>query len=212
MLFLAGGIQGICLDFCDFPLVFALQELGLDPKPVPPRVFVPLLESASIENDGGLQQKWAGLLATAADPRRDDPLSPCFVEILRQISPFEARLLHGIWLRTRKAGDAHWSITWRPVELVLIAVGQNIVPEAVFSAVRNGELHTDELTRRYRQLFFNAHENFIRLGILKESSRAEMVSRGRPQQIKFEYVYTLTSIGKDFLDACEGPQLQENKS
>jgi hypothetical protein len=43
-----------------------LEEAGMSPQAVPPRLFLPILEAASIENDEDLHTRWAALLANAA--------------------------------------------------------------------------------------------------------------------------------------------------
>ena len=43
-----------------------LRESGIPPQAVPPRLFLPILESASIEDDEDLHSRWAALLANAA--------------------------------------------------------------------------------------------------------------------------------------------------
>src|SRR5437868_13790337 len=43
-----------------------LEEAGITPQAVPPRLFLPTLDAASIENDEDLHTRWAALLANAA--------------------------------------------------------------------------------------------------------------------------------------------------
>jgi len=68
-----------------------LEARGIEPRPVPARVLMPLLEKGSLEEDDGLGAKWAALLATAAGT--DGSVPPGFVGILSNLSPTEARLL-----------------------------------------------------------------------------------------------------------------------
>src|SRR5688572_1915560 len=42
------------------------QEAGFIPKAVPPKILFPLLEGASMEEDEGLHNMWAALLANAS--------------------------------------------------------------------------------------------------------------------------------------------------
>jgi hypothetical protein len=69
-----------------------LKEAHLSPDAVPPRLFLPILEAASIENDEALQDLWAGLLASASE--ESDSLSPSFIETLKQLTPAEAKTLN----------------------------------------------------------------------------------------------------------------------
>ncbi len=71
-----------------------VEEAGIDQREVPFKLWFPIFDSASIEEDDSLQQKWAALLANAANPRPHVEVTPAFVELLKQISPLEAKLLH----------------------------------------------------------------------------------------------------------------------
>lgn len=67
------------------------DERGLDPQIVPGRVFFPVLESASMEDEPEMAERWASLLATAAT--EPDLAAPSYPQVLRQLEPVEARLL-----------------------------------------------------------------------------------------------------------------------
>src|ERR1022692_2189899 len=51
-----------------------LSDAKLPPNAVPPRMFLPILEASSLEEDEALQGLWAGLLATAS--QQADSVSP----------------------------------------------------------------------------------------------------------------------------------------
>lgn len=72
-----------------------LKDAGITPKAVPPRLFVPILENASIEDDEELQSDWAALLANAA--ANASSVHPSFIEILRQLTPEDAQLLDKLY-------------------------------------------------------------------------------------------------------------------
>jgi hypothetical protein len=61
--------------------------------PIPPRVAIPMLESASLEDDETLQEVWARLIANSTDPHFTAALHPGYIEIVRQMSPDEAIIL-----------------------------------------------------------------------------------------------------------------------
>jgi abortive infection alpha-like protein len=75
-----------------------LKEAGLPAQPVPPRLFLPMLEAASIENDEDLHTKWSALLANAASS--PEKVHPSFIEILKQLTPDDARLLDKLYTAT----------------------------------------------------------------------------------------------------------------
>jgi len=77
-----------------------LEDAALPPNAVPPRMFLPILEAASVEGDENLQGLWAGLLASASE--KADSLSPAFIETLKQLKPSEARALQLIFLQAEQ--------------------------------------------------------------------------------------------------------------
>lgn len=71
-----------------------LSNAGVKPLPVPGRILMPLLEHASFEEDSSLRGKWSALLANSAS--KDSQILPAFIEILRQLTPVQAKMLDWI--------------------------------------------------------------------------------------------------------------------
>lgn len=74
-----------------------LEDKGIDPKAVLPKVVVPILEAGSLETDEDMKTRWAVLLANAASPEWDNRILPGYTDILRQLTPLQARILDWIW-------------------------------------------------------------------------------------------------------------------
>jgi hypothetical protein len=70
-----------------------LSDAGREAQAVEEKVLFPLVQAASLESDATLANLWAALLANAADPVQQAPVQPGFVEVLRQLTPVEARVL-----------------------------------------------------------------------------------------------------------------------
>jgi len=103
-----------------------LSEAGIDPKPVAPKLFLPILEHASLEDDDYLQERWAALLANGVSPE-DCVVSPSFPDILNQMSPREARLLDAIVDYVLAQSAAAGNIAGKPLatEIDLAACGKS---------------------------------------------------------------------------------------
>jgi hypothetical protein len=71
--------------------------VGREPQPVEPKILLPLVQAASLEADETLVEKWAALLANAADPTQKAKVQPSFVEAVRQLTPADAQLLEFIY-------------------------------------------------------------------------------------------------------------------
>lgn len=78
----------------------ATQLEGVDPTklvPPPPRIAGPLLaQYVFVEDDADLRVLFEKLLATAVNSDTRESAHPAFVEILKQLSPTEARLMKGL--------------------------------------------------------------------------------------------------------------------
>jgi hypothetical protein len=70
-----------------------LAQVGREPQPVEPKLLLPLVQAASLETDEMLAEKWAALLANAADPAGERTITPAYTDILRQLTSHEVRLL-----------------------------------------------------------------------------------------------------------------------
>jgi hypothetical protein len=70
-----------------------IVESGLKPARIAGELVIPLLSAANLENDDSMQQRWAALLANAALPETGITIQPGFIQILSNLSPFEARFI-----------------------------------------------------------------------------------------------------------------------
>jgi hypothetical protein len=76
---------------------FTLLNLNIPTQKVAMNIWQPLLESASLQEDETIQDRWAFLLANAADARRTRPVEPCYVDMLNHLSSREVRFLDSIY-------------------------------------------------------------------------------------------------------------------
>lgn len=160
-----------------------LREAGLSPNAVPPRLFLPIMEACSVEDNETLQDMWAGLLATAS--QETDAVSPSFVETLKQLTPAEARYLrrtYAYYLRGPKASP------WRTHNPRSLGAG---MPGISFDTYeRLG------LVRREYELTKPGPEPF-------------QLARVAEREIDYDYV--LTDYAVEFMRACEGPSADSSQ-
>jgi hypothetical protein len=74
-----------------------LADAQINPQPIPPRLFLPAIQAASTEDNDILQERWAALLANASNPALSQSVLPSFVEVLKEMTPEEARLMTSIY-------------------------------------------------------------------------------------------------------------------
>lgn len=85
-----------------------LSEYGFEPKAVDPKVLVPILEGAGLEDTNDLIEKWSRLLASAAS---GGEVLPAFARILAEIGPDEVKILDHVTDYSKRlevmAGDVY---------------------------------------------------------------------------------------------------------
>jgi hypothetical protein len=77
-----------------------LREAGVQPRPVPMKTVVPLLQYASLEEDEYLRRKWAAMLANAAVP--SGKVRASFAEVLRQLTQEGVLFLDALFTLTEE--------------------------------------------------------------------------------------------------------------
>ena len=201
-----------------------LEEEGLSPKAVSLKTLFPLLEYASLEEDAGLQDKWAALLANAANSTSE--LNPSFPEVLKQLSSAEARLLDAIY--DRFVGD------FKRIDLSESeAIGGNVsnsIPRLSFDslglmyadlgltgipwAMTLGDFRTHgEKAYRQKAEIKISLQNLIRLGLLSHERDIEFDRHiyekdfGQlPKSVRYREAFSLSAFGFEFVTACRKPK------
>lgn len=76
-----------------------IKSKGLRPEQLSAKLreIVPLIEGASYEDEPALQDMWASLLSTAALEEFNRIPQPKFSEVLRQLAPLDAQILHHLY-------------------------------------------------------------------------------------------------------------------
>jgi hypothetical protein len=177
-----------------------VDESGLKVNPVATRLFFPVLDAASIEDDDDMQTRWAALIANEAT--KIGSVHPSFIEILRQMSPDDARLLdrlydHCLARLTRVATPWVESITLAEIDR-RVGAGEN--PYTPFN-------------------------NLVRLGLIEtvytiDSKKVKIRTQGRSSKFgtsskfegKLDHHYELSDIAYLFVVACRAPKPSEPSS
>lgn len=73
-----------------------VKQRNLEGKlvPIPPKLALPIIENATLEEDDYLQDLWANLLIEAGNPRSKDSVRAAFIEIIKQLEPIDAKILN----------------------------------------------------------------------------------------------------------------------
>jgi len=185
-----------------------VADAGYEPAAVRPKLLLPILDHASVEDDDGLHDRWAALVANASNPAQEVHVQPSFPEILAQLSSKEAVLLDHIQLHVDKTLGEHYSTypqganwaylvdvgTWRTVLQLYAELNLSKQSAQVLLNFTQNRF-SPETNSDYAE-FRVAFDNLIRLGLLRED---QTKSHSRP-------VVHLTALGYDFVLACRPPK------
>ena len=142
------------------------QELIDSPKP---RIAVPTLQNASITEEREVRELYANLLANSMNKVVKNGVHPGFVEIIKQLSPDEAKILRYLY-------DNSF------VPTVALKVhkenGETVVAFKLFTNI--GELCDCEDLAGYEKYI----DNLIRLGLINASREQCLADKSRYDSIK----------------------------
>lgn len=169
-----------------------LEERGIkSPQPVPPKLAIPIIENASLEDDDELFDLWATLLTTAADPKTEKgSVRSAFVGIIQELEPEDAKILDAIYQALESVQSLPFAI----------------VSNRLFALLsRDGRLSIS------KEAFRVSIENLIRLRCLSEfvEKKAIAIDDGRHspyvENVSFSHgsaSLKLTPLGRAFVQAC----------
>lgn len=156
-----------------------LEDKNIAPKKIPLKTIVPLLENGSLEEDDFMQTKWAALLANTIDSTYQFDIHYSYVEILKQLSPFEAQLLDKIYIEAKSN------------------------PENDKTKISFSKEKILELTNISSDRFNILVDNLFRLNLLQPPASHGGVSIGKyPVSLRTYETIQITSLGYDFIKAC----------
>ena len=163
-----------------------VDEAGINPKSVPFRTLLPLLEGAALEEDDDLSTKWAALLANAATSDSPVNIYPSFPHILSQLSPRDAKVLDAIYNLALRIGlkPGQWG-------------ERGAKRESITQAMKMSSEEFDLVT-----------DNLIRLGLCSgQGTRLSFIeNKDQVFQLKDKETISITQLGYEFVTACKPPQ------
>lgn len=177
-------------------------EIGIEPVRVPLKILKPIIENGSLEENDGLQDVWARLLANAADPSRPDSIPPAFPEILRQLSALDAMFLEHLYARICKEEDDNLKNLGRfphRRELDTIPLGYRTNLVEIFKAMIGDRgipnAHFDD--------FGLSMDNLMRLRVIQDRTdfRSIRADDERITEVPAEQ-YFFSALGIAFIEAC----------
>jgi len=181
---------------------------------VSPKLALPIIESASLEEDDELQDLWANLLTTALDPSFKRTIRSAFIDIIKQLDAVDVRILHFIYdWNEQRLIDYHQATgnmegyTAHEREYLKYPVERGLIIQ---------ELNLDS------ELYVDSIDNLFRVRCLAPYVDYERVVSGTDARLKSRYievpilydceVVCLTTFGISFVLACLGSSSSRTKN
>jgi hypothetical protein len=153
-------------------------------KAVPPKLALPIMEEASLEEDPDLQHLWNHLLANAMDNNFNDEIRYGFIDMIKGITGLEARLLNKFYESLKKDNNL------TPIENVT----EYSVTKEQFTTLL--KISTSD--------YSIAANNLMRMQLLAPAILKGGVQMGNEPMTIFKGIdeVTLTPLSIKFIEAC----------
>jgi hypothetical protein len=184
----------------------AIDEAGFEPKTIPDKIWVPLLQEAVLEDDDELQTLWANLIANAADPRSGVVFRESLGNALRQLTSADVRFLDQLYDLSIGVDAGRIYLFQEGTDLC----GYGVLLE-VFHRATVGELTSVDQLVGSRDAFEGTLDTMVRSAIFRRQTQvmqghgysdpiphdAEMLTKER---------YLFTPFGYELVRACRPPK------
>ena len=133
--------------------VMALRGLSSEEQSVPPKIALPAIENASLEEDDELQDLWANLLTSCHDKTLNGVVRSGFVDIIKQLEVVDVHVLNYIYSKILKRNlkdSASWKIDYDrdlSIDPVRYGVHQNEILDSLEISRHTYECAIDNLLR-----------------------------------------------------------------
>ena len=159
-------------------------------RPIPPKLEIPLIINASLEEDDDLQDIWCKLIANALDSNFNSEIRFAYVDIIKNLTSLDAKVLKFVYDKVSRI------ISISQNEPIKIYMAKVIVDLKDINKYMN--VSEEELTISYN--------NLIRVQCLELVSSLSpiYVKEGEkmPLMVNDPMHVTITPLGLAFVEAC----------
>jgi hypothetical protein len=183
---------------------------GVKPQQVPLKLLFPIIESASVEESDELQDRWANLLAHAADPESADSVSMSFPTILRELNPRQVKFLDALYeeaiqrsIRQQKSGVQE--ISFGSLDFITVFTDAGLARFPTRRHLSVAEWNRDDVNADHKERSI-ALDMFVRHRIVEEvyelPPRRNSTQHSDPE---LDSGFQFTLLGAQFVAACREP-------
>ncbi len=187
----------------------AIADAGFSPDAIPDAIWIPAVQEALLQDDESLQEKWAAMLANAADPGQTRPVSPAFPGMLKDLTSRDVKFLDSTYSRAVEKLDVNgpWKhvsdVSFSIAELMDAYFAAGLCPKRLaFATIEESPALRDETRIFAMTLSAVERHNVIRrvVGIRSEPKPDRF---GGPASLT--EIYRISEFGATFICACQPP-------
>jgi hypothetical protein len=183
----------------------AVNDAGFEPQQVSDKIWMPILQSASLEDDEFLQEQWAALLANAADPRSDNQDLASFARILEQLTSRDAKFLKALY--TDPAAQRSEYMNEPTIYQYYVGAGVTRMKDVRSPSMRTFAGQPKELDDDHREFLITVDRLLYLRLLAGEDVTVRVDDEIRPPVSHEEMVYKFTALGQALVRACMRPTL-----
>lgn len=188
-------------------------KTGVTPQHVPLKLLFPIIESASVEESDELQDRWANLLAHAADPDQVETVSISFTTTLRELTPRQVKYLDALYDRaqqraTREMKNGVEGISFGYLDFISVFTDAGLSRYPSHQHFTQVEWERDDVKADNRERGI-AIDMFVRHRIMEEVYEIPPNRQGsRSWEPEIDSGFQFTVLGAQFVVACREPKLR----
>lgn len=175
---------------------------------VSPKLALPIIENASLEENDELQDLWANLLASALDPNFKGAIRTAYINIIKQLEPIDVHVLNIAYQRYKQWHDGRSSVS---VDAVYYSPSKRSIPKNSIMQQLGISAGTYE----------NAIDNLMAVRCVAsymEDRDIEFVDESLVgtdvERVTIDWRYDsicMTSLGVSFVEACTNRTIQSKR-
>jgi hypothetical protein len=176
-------------------------------RTISPKLALPIIEAASIEEDDELQDLWINLLTSAVDPNFDGVVRSAFIDIIKQLEAIDVHILTAIYEET--------------VTKNLKYITENSVEARSHFPVKYG-IASWEVTNKLqlsREIYEESIDNLMRVRCVAPyveefsiDTEVDGQKYGETVSLVHEFQYVrITSLGLNFIRACTDSGTEQSR-
>lgn len=207
-----------------------IEEKGIKDnlRIVPPKIALPIVENASLEENDELQDLWARFIASAVDPNFDGTLRSAFIDIIKQLEVNDVHILNFIyntyieqneWYNTKRRKNSN--VLAKKLDETKCGISMKSIIKNLFIGEEIYRESIDNLIRVRCIASFISEESVDipvddRWSMSDEMKTLARFNSSSAEKINFNVTHTynmvcITSLGISFAKACMPSNLEENK-